>query len=93
MKVISALADVDFTVHSISREGPFLVVRDEPRGAGVPTVVYVNPADITAGLAALLKSPRALWLVLTAAFRRAPAQPPAASSADAWHDQVNNPWL
>ena len=92
MKVISALADVDFTVHSISRENSFLVVRDEPRGTGIPTVVYVNPKDITAGIGALLRNPRALWLVLTAAFRRAPAQP-SAPSGDAWHDQVNNPWL
>ncbi len=92
MKVTSALADVDFTVHSIAREGPFLVVRDEERGAGLPTVVYVNPGDIVAGLKALLKNPRALALVLTAAFRKKPEmQAPLAS--DAWHDAVNNPWL
>ncbi len=92
MKVISALADVDFTVHSITLEDSRLVVRDEPRGAGVPTVVYVDPADIVAGVRALLKSPAALWLVLTAALRRAPPRQ-AAPGGDAWHDQVNNPWL
>ncbi len=92
MKVTSALADVDFTVHSITREGSFLVVRDEERGAGLPTVVYVNPADIVAGLKALLKNPRALGLVLTAAFRgKTEFVAPVAS--DAWHDAVNNPWV
>jgi hypothetical protein len=92
VKVTSALADVDFTVHSITREGPFLVVRDEERGVGLPTVVYVNPADIVAGLKALLKNPRALGLVLTAAFRRK-SRMPAPVATDAWHDAVNNPWL
>ena len=92
MKVTSALADVEFTVHSITREGPFLVVRDEERGAGLPTVVYVNPADIVAALKALLKSPRALGLVLTAAFRGKPEMQ-APPTTDAWHDAVNNPWL
>jgi hypothetical protein len=92
VKVTSALADVDFTVHSITREGPLLVVRDEQRGAGLPTVVYVNPTDIVAGLKALLKNPRALGLVLTAVFRRKTAVA-APVATDAWHDAVNNPWL
>ena len=70
MKVTSALADVDFTVHSISREGSFLVVRDQERGTGLPTVVYVSPTDIVAGLKALLEELRVRQLqVLTAAIR------------------------
>ncbi len=92
MKVTSALADVDFTVHAITREGSFLVVRDEVRGAGLPTVVYVNPSDIVAGLKALLRNPRALALVLSAPFRRKSAEL-APVATDAWHDAVNNPWL
>lgn len=92
MKVTSGLADVDFTVDSISREDSHLVVRDAVRGAGVPTVVYVSPQDIVAGLKALLRSPRALWLVLTAPFRRK-RTPLAPISSEAWYDDVNNPWL
>ncbi|HUL17920.1 MAG TPA: hypothetical protein VLV29_01525 [Steroidobacteraceae bacterium] len=92
MKVTSGLADVDFTVDSISREDSHLVVRDAARGAGVPTVVYVSPQDIVAGLKALLRSPRALALVLTAPFRRQPVTP-APLPGEAWHDDVNNPWL
>jgi len=92
VKVTSQLADVEFSVHSITREGGYLAVRDAARGAGVPTVVYVAPADIVAGLKALLKSPRALALVLSAPFRRK-VPPPAPLASEAWHDDVNNPWL
>jgi hypothetical protein len=92
VKVTSGLADVDFTVDSISREDSHLVVRDAARGAGVPTVVYVSPQDIVAGLKALLRSPRALALVLSAPFRRKRA-PLARISSEAWNDDVNNPWL
>ena len=92
MKVTSGLADVDFDVHSIAREGAWLVVRDAARGAGPATMVYVAPQDVVAGLAALLRSPRALLFVLTAPFRRRGAvAAPVASTA--WYDDVNNPWL
>lgn len=92
MKVTSQLADVDFSVHSITREGCYLAVHDEERGAGSPTVVYVAPQDIVAGMKALLRNPRALALVLTAPFRR--KSPPLTTVAGAaWHDDVNNPWV
>jgi hypothetical protein len=89
VRVISGIADVDFNVHSISREGPCLVVRDRA-GAGLATVVYLTPADIAAGLKALLASPAALGFVLTAPFRR--ANPTTTASGATARDDVNNPW-
>jgi hypothetical protein len=91
VKVTSGLANVNFSVRSISRQGPYLVVRDED-GAGMPTVVYVSAQDIVAALKALLASPAALLLVLTAPFRR---KAPGASvpGSNTWHDDLNNPWL
>ena len=91
MRVTSGLADVDFNVHSISRQGPYLVVRNR-ESEGPPTVVYVTAQDIVAALKALLTSPAALRLVLTAPFRR---KVPVARIVghDPWRDDVNNPWL
>jgi hypothetical protein len=88
--VISGIADVDFNVHSISCEGPYLVVRAR-EGEGLPTVVYMAPRDIIAGLKALLVSPRALAFVLTAAFRRRNAGADPAGGR-LHRDDVNNPW-
>ena len=90
MKVISGLADIDFTVHSIARQGPYLVVRDK-EAAGLSTVVYVSTQDIVAGLRALFASPAALRLVLSAPFRRKAA--PAHVESQVARDRVNNPWV
>ena len=91
MRVINGIADVDFNVGRISREGPHLVVRTG-EGASLPTVVYVEPGDIVAALGALLASPAALFFVLTAPFRRRHPAPSAVSGV-ARRDDVNNPWL
>jgi hypothetical protein len=90
VRVISGLADVDFNVHAIAREGPFLVVR-AAEGAGLPTVVYVSPRDIVAALKALLRSPAAFAFVLTAPFRSRGASA-ASAAAGPVRDDVNNPW-
>ncbi len=91
VKVTSGLANVEFNVRSISRRGSYLVVRDGD-GAGMATVVYVSAQDIVAALKALLASPAALLLVLTAPFRRKDLGPSVAGS-NIWHDDLNNPWL
>jgi len=90
VRVISGIADVDFNVHSISREGPYLVVRSR-EGEGLPTVVYMAPRDIIVGLKTLLASPRALAFVLTAPFRRRNAAE-GPSGGQLRRDDVNNPW-
>ena len=90
VKVTSGLANVEFKVHSISRHGAYLVVRDED-GAGIPTVVYVSAQDIVAALKALLASPAALLLVLTAPFRRK-SRDASVAARNTWRDDLNNPW-
>ena len=90
MRVISGIADVDFSVHAISREGPHLVVRDR-EDAALPTVVYLTPRDVVDALKALLSNASALGFVLSAPWRSrgAPAQQPGGVSV---RDDVNNPW-
>ena len=90
MKVISGLADIEFNVDSIARQGPYLVVRDK-EAWGLSTVVYVSSHDIVAGLKALFASPAALRLVLSAPFRRKAAA--AQVESQVARDRVNNPWL
>jgi hypothetical protein len=90
VKVISGLADIDFNVGSIARQGSYLVVRDK-EAAGLSTVVYVSSQDIVAGLKALLASPAALRLVLSAPFRRKAAA--AQIESRIARDRVNNPWV
>jgi len=90
VRVISGIADVDFSVHSISREGPHLVVRDR-EDAGLPTVVYLTPRDVVDAMKALLSNASALGFVLSAPWRtrHAPAGQPGGIPA---RDDVNNPW-
>ncbi len=92
MRVISGLADVDFDVASVSRDGPYLVVRNGA-GAGLPTAVYLEPRDFIAALKAVLTSPGALAWLLTAPFRRGTIVAAAAAVRLPARDNVNNPWL
>ncbi|MGH8137648.1 MAG: hypothetical protein ACREVV_05565 [Steroidobacteraceae bacterium] len=91
MRVTSGIADVDFSVHTISRQGPYLVVRNQD-DRSLPTVVYVSAQDIVAALKALFASPAALGFVLTAPFRRKSLAAGSVGNAIA-RDDVNNPWL
>jgi hypothetical protein len=90
VKVTSGLADIDFNVDSIARQGSYLVVRDK-EAAGLSTVVYVSTQDLVAGLKALVANPAALRLVLSAPFRRKPAAAHVESRVA--RDRVNNPWV
>jgi hypothetical protein len=89
VRVVSGLADMDFNVGRIARDGERLIV--ESRAGDVPTVVYVDRVDVHAGLRALLRSPGALGFLLTAPFRRATRRA-AGPAPRASADDVNNPW-
>jgi hypothetical protein len=90
VRVVSGLADMDFNVGRIARDGERLVVESRA-GGGVPTVVYVDRDDVHAGLRALLRSPGALGFLLAAPFRRATRRA-AGQASRASVDDVNNPW-
>ena len=92
MRVVSGLADLDFHIGHIARDGDCLVVESRA-GGGIPTVVHVGRDDVVAGLRALLHSPGALGFLLTAPFRRsrpAASQPGSVPRNEA--SDINNPW-
>ena len=93
MRVLSGLADLDFHMGAITREGDQLRVESRP-GSGIPTVVYVERADVVAALHALLRSPRALLYIAGAALhrRRTGAASPAPGAAPRDETDINNPW-
>lgn len=94
MRVSSALAELDFHIGHIARDGRGLIVESRA-DAALPTAVHVDRDDVVNGMKALLRSPRALAFVLTAAFRRrapgAHGTAPAAAARSAGQD-INNPW-
>ena len=92
MRVVSGLADLDFHVGDIARDGCQLIVRSR-HDASIPTTVYIDRDDVVHALKALVRSPRALVFLLTAPLRRprraAPRAPQTLRDTDT---DVNNPW-
>jgi hypothetical protein len=88
MKVVNALAVIDFRVGSITRDGNALVVASRT-GQGIPTEVYMRPADALEILKAVCRSRAALgFLLLFPLFWwRARKELTVAS-----HQAANNPW-
>jgi hypothetical protein len=88
MKVVSALATVDFRVGSIAREGNALVVTSR-KGDGIPTQVNVRPRDVLELLAALARSRGGLgFLCLFPLYWWRASREPVVSA----HSAANNPW-
>jgi hypothetical protein len=88
MKVVSALANVDFRVGSIARERNALIVASHP-GDGIPTQVTVRPQDMLELLAALFRSRGALgFLCLFPLYWWRARREPEVSA----HRAANNPW-
>jgi hypothetical protein len=88
MKVVSALATVDFRVGAIARDGNALLVSSKT-GEGIPTQVYVRPQDALEMLAAVCRSGSALrFIVLFPLYWwRARHEPVVAP-----HRAANDPW-
>ncbi len=63
MKVVSQLANLDFQVGDIRREGNRLVVTSA-EGKGIPTTVYIRPSDTLQVVKAVFRSASALGYVL-----------------------------
>lgn len=88
MKVVSALATVDFRVGSIARERNALLVSSRP-GEGIPTQVTVRPKDVLELLAALCRSRGGLgFLCLFPLYWWRARREPVVSA----HRAANNPW-
>lgn len=88
MKVVSALATVDFCVGSIARERNALLVTSR-KGDSIPTQVYVRPQDILEMLGALFRSRGALgFLCLFPLYWWRASREPIVSA----HRAANNPW-
>jgi hypothetical protein len=87
MKVVSALATVDFRVGSIARERNALIVTSVP--GGIPTQVHVRPQDVLELLAALFRSRGGLgFLLLFPLYWWRARREPVVSA----HRAANNPW-
>jgi hypothetical protein len=88
MKVLSALATVDFRVGSIARERNTLIVSSRT-GEGIPTVVNVRPQDVMEMLGAFFRSRGALgFLCLFPLYWWRARREPVVSA----HHAANNPW-
>lgn len=91
MRVKSDLADVDFHLGSIRRSQRGLVIASR-EGSSLPTVVEVGREDVLAAMVAILRSPSALWYVLTVPFRRAQKDQTAGNAVTTVVDEINKPW-
>ena len=93
MRVVSSLADIDFSVGKISRKGADLVI-ESSADSTLPTKVTITPRDAAKSMARLLLSP-SVWLFLL----RLPfaAMGSRADAADGWDERrkstgLNKPW-
>ena len=88
MKVVSALAAVDFRVGSVARERNALVVSSRT-GDSIPTQVYVRPQDVLELLKALCRSRGGIGFIclFPLYWWRARREPVVSAHRDA-----NNPW-
>ena len=89
MKVVSALATVDFRVGAIVRDGNALLVSSKV-GEGIPTQVYVRPQDALELLKAVCRSGSGLrFIVLFPLYwwraRREPVVEPHRAANDPWN--------
>jgi hypothetical protein len=88
MKVVSALAVIEFRVGAVTRARNSLVVASRA-GQGIPTEVYVRPQDALEMLKAVFLSRAGLGFLLLFPLYwwRARREPAIAD-----HHAANNPW-
>lgn len=92
MKVRSKLADIEFRIGALAREGDTLVITNDP-AQPMRSRVYVTAQDVLEFFRQLLRSPSALVFVLALPWfwlrgRRGVATTPAQAGAprDPWDD-------
>ena len=95
MKVTSSLADIDFQVGSITRQGQDLVVSSGP-GSTIDTQIRISPGDAKATLGRVMFN-GAVWGFLLSLIRPGRGQSQAENESQAWEVRrrstgVNKPW-
>lgn len=93
MKVTSKLAEVEFRIGSLRRDGNRLVIDNDP-GQPMRTRVYVGTGDVVRFITCLLRSPSALLFVLGFPWfwLRARRAPEAATGAGEAPGRRRDPW-
>ncbi len=87
MKVISKLANLDFEVGTIRREGNRLVITSA-EGKGIPTVVHMAPKDALSMLKAAFSNTSALgFIFLFPLYYYRASKEKTETKAN-----INNPW-
>ena len=95
MRVVSSLADIDFSVGKISRKGADLII-ESSEDSTLPTKVTVTPRDAAKSVAKLLTS-GSVWLFLLRLPFAAFGGSNTAGKADGWEERrrrtgLNKPW-
>ncbi|MCY4564816.1 MAG: hypothetical protein OXE40_10115 [Gammaproteobacteria bacterium] len=95
MKVVSELADIEFQVGAIARQGNELII-ESSADSTLATRVIVSPKDARAAIRRLLASPSAWGFLLRLPFTLSRARQEQAGN-QAWEERrrsvgLNKPW-
>ncbi len=96
MRVVSSLADIDFSIGRIVRRGGDLVI-ESSADSTLETIVTITPRDALKSLGALAISPSAWVFVLTLPFALLFGGKKSIKSDDDWEERrtrkgLNKPW-
>lgn len=95
MRVKSPIADIDFVIGSIRRDGDALVISGDPDASMIDVEVRMPPADVLHMLRVVFFSPTAIGYFLSLPFLLIgkPRQSKSARPGDAdQFSSLNNPW-
>lgn len=96
MRVESPLADIDFTIGAMKRQGNTLVIKSG-QSSSLDSIVHMSPADAGTMLKAFLKSPSAMGFALSLPFLwifGSGKADKASTDDETLHpfDSMNKPW-
>ncbi len=96
MRVVSSLADIDFGIGRVFRQGKNLVIESD-KNSTLETTVTITPRDALASLGAMVTSPSVWWFIITlpiSLFSRSTTQK---NDDENWQErrkriELNKPW-